>query len=134
MKLRFWGILLAISLISLNAKIGFTQEKSAAPTQENELDTQWLWGEVKSLDIANNEIVINYFDYDTDSEKEIKINTDNKTVYDNINSLNDIKLNDAISVDYVISPDGKYIAKNISIEKTEEISLSSASSMPPAAP
>ncbi len=162
-RIKFGVLLSMVSLaIFLNAKSGFAQEKSTSATQEsavpismpqaqqqaqqteqtaqapafNESDTQWLWGEVNSLDIPNNELAINYFDYETDSEKEIKIKIGDNTTYENVKSLNDIKLNDTISVDYALSPDGKYIAKNISIEKPEETSPLPvpASNAPPAPP
>jgi hypothetical protein len=83
-------------------------------------DIQWLWGEVSSIDTQKNEITIKYLDYETDTEKEIKISVDETVVYDNVKSINDIKTDDIISVDYVFSPDGRYIAKNISIEKPED--------------
>lgn len=143
--IRFWIFLSIVSLtISLNAKVSSAQEESTITAQEpaaqipatNEPDTQWLWGEVSSLDIPNNEITINYFDYETDTEKAMKINVDNNTKYENINSFSDIKLDDPISVDYALSPDGKYIAKNISIEKpgAEETPAPAASTTPPATP
>lgn len=83
-------------------------------------EMQWLWGEVSSVDSQKNEITIKYLDYETDTEKEMKIAVDETTAYENVKSINEIKTEDIISVDYVFSPDGRYIAKNISIEKTED--------------
>jgi hypothetical protein len=85
-----------------------------------ELETQWVWGEIISLDPQNKEIAINYFDYETDTEKELKLTIDDRTKYENVNSLNDLKLHDTISVDYVLGSDGKYAVRNISVEKPEE--------------
>lgn len=139
--IKFWVLLVIVSLtISLNATAQTSTpqaeeiEKTTQTLASNESDTQWLWGEVKSLDIPNNELTINYFDYETDSEKEMKINVNDKTKYENVNSLTDIKLNDTISVDYTLSPDGKYIAQNISVEKPEETSPPPASTTPSATP
>lgn len=139
----FWIVLSIVFLtISLNTKVSSAQKESITVTQEvepmmpiiNEPDIQWLWGEVSSLDIPNNKITINYFDYETDAEKAAKISVDDNTKYENIRSLNDIKLNDTISIDYALSADGKYIAKNISIEKLEEASAPSVSTTAPATP
>jgi hypothetical protein len=97
-----------------------TLETSEAIPAAADLETQWVWGEVTSLDPQNKQVTINYFDYETDAEKEVKLLIDDKTKYENINSLSDLKLHDTISVDYVLSADGQYNARNISVEKPEE--------------
>lgn len=94
-----------------------SQENNAVLAQTSEI--QWLWGEVVSVDSQKNEITIKYLDYETDTEKEMKVSVDETVVYENVKSINDIKTDDIISVDYAFSPDGRYIAKNISIEKSE---------------
>lgn len=124
-KIRFFVLALTFFLLSLNSKVGFAQENKVVNESSNrassaESETQWLWGEVIGVDNQKNEITVKYLDYETDSEKEIKINVNDKTTYENAKSLNDIKLKDTLSVDYVIAPDGKYAAKNISVEKPEE--------------
>jgi len=86
----------------------------------NEIDIQWKWGEVVSVDTANKEIIVTYLDYDTDEEKQIKIATDSNTVFENAQSIADIKTKDIVSVDYIARVDGKNIAQNISVEKPEE--------------
>lgn len=86
----------------------------------NEMDIQWKWGEVISVDTAKKQIAVNYLDYDTDEEKQIKINADSNTVFENVQSIADIKPKDIVSVDYVSRADGENIAQNISVEKPEE--------------
>jgi hypothetical protein len=119
------GLALVITafLILINASLIFGQEPAAqeGTTQETqaEPETQWLWGEVISVDPAKNELVVKYLDYENDVEKEITITADEKTTYESANSLSDIAAKDNVSVDYIISPDGKNIAKNISLEKPE---------------
>ncbi len=128
-------VLLAVLMISFNMRVSLgqnndvPQETSVQVPVGNEdmqdpitpeSDIQWLWGEVSSVDLQKNEIGVKYLDYETDTEKEIKIITDDKTTYEGSNSINDIKVNDIISVDYTFSPDGKHIAKLISIEKLDE--------------
>lgn len=88
-----------------------------------EPETQWIWGEVVSVDIPANEISVKYLDYETDNEKEMKIGVNEKTTYENAGSINDLKAGNTISVDYVSTPDGKNTAKNISIEKPEEATV-----------
>jgi hypothetical protein len=91
------------------------------PTQEipSEPETQWIWGEVVSVDTAAKKILVKYLDYETDTEKEINIDVDDKTTYENVKSVDEIKPQDTLSIDYIINPDGRNIAKNISIEKPE---------------
>ena len=91
----------------------------AAPQESNESpNTQWVWGEVTSVDAQNKALTLKYLDYETDQEKEMVINTDDLTSYDNAKSLGEIQLKDNISVDYIVK-DGKNIAKTIGLEKAE---------------
>lgn len=86
-----------------------------------EQEMQWLLGEVSSVDIQKNELTVLCLDYDTGEEREIIVSVDNKTVYESVNSLLDIKPPDAVGIDYLISPDGKNIAKIISVEIPDKI-------------
>lgn len=100
--------------------------KESVPPTTTEFETQWVWGEITSLDPQAGKIAISYFDYETDTEKELKLSVDEKTKFENLNSINDLKLRDTISVDYILSPDGNYAARNISVEKPEETAASEA--------
>ncbi|RJO65119.1 MAG: hypothetical protein C4540_02225 [Candidatus Omnitrophota bacterium] len=84
-----------------------------------EPQTQWILGKVVLLDPANNSVTVHYVDYDTNSEQDLVFVTDEKTTYENAQSLVDLKPNDNVSIDYRIV-DGKNIARVIGIEKTEE--------------
>ena len=97
---------------------------TAAPAEgaKTEPEIQWVWGEVVSTNPINNELLVKYVDYDTDSEKEITISSDDKTTYENAKSIDEIKVRDSVSVDYAVSADGKNLAKNISLEKPEVVS------------
>jgi hypothetical protein len=79
---------------------------------------QWLWGEVVAVAPDKNELKVKYLDYENDAEKEIVISTDEKTVYENVKSLTEIKPQDNLSIDYTVTVAGENLAKNISIEKT----------------
>ncbi|MFA6130456.1 MAG: hypothetical protein WC731_05705 [Candidatus Omnitrophota bacterium] len=89
-----------------------------APVQ-NENDTQWTWGEVVNLDSAGKTITLKYLDYETDQEKDIVLGVDEKTAFENIKSFDEIKIKDTLSIDYTVGPDGKNMAKNISLESQD---------------
>jgi hypothetical protein len=120
-------ILIAASLILLNAGLSLAQEgatSTQASTVEqipapSEPEIQWLWGEVASVDITNKTLLVKYLDYETDSEKEMTINIDDKTTYENVKAIEEIKPLDTVSIDYIVDAEGKNIAKNISVEKPE---------------
>ena len=80
---------------------------------------QWVWGEVTSLDTQANTFTLKYLDYETDQEKELVLVVDENTVYENAKNFNEIKVKDTLSVDYKIASDGKNLAKDISLEKSE---------------
>ncbi|MBU1124696.1 MAG: hypothetical protein KKC84_01595 [Candidatus Omnitrophica bacterium] len=87
---------------------------------EMESDMQWLWGEVTGVDEAARTVKVKYLDYETDQEREITLYVDEKTTFENAKSFSEIKLNDTLSVDYVVALGGKNLAKNISIERPED--------------
>lgn len=126
-------LLIAASLIFVTAGRGFSQEQnvqqeSGTPANvQAGSETQWVWGEVASLDTENKIIVVKYLDYETDQEKEISIGVNDLTTFENIKSLDEIKPQDAVSIDYTVSPDGKNIAKNMSLEKPESQPMPSQS-------
>ncbi|MFA6357804.1 MAG: hypothetical protein WCY09_03950 [Candidatus Omnitrophota bacterium] len=99
-------------VVTPNQQVAVPQEKS---------DTQWAWGEVTNLDNQSKALTIKYLDYETDQEKELILIVDDKTTFENINSFNELKLKDTLSIDYAISADNKNIAKNISLEKPDAV-------------
>ena len=111
----------ASAQVQEQAPVQNQEQAPAQPTVENktEPEIQWLWGEVVSVDAQNNTLLVKYLDYETESEKELTIASDDKTTFENVQSLLEIKPADTVSIDYTISPEGKNIAKNISIEKPE---------------
>jgi hypothetical protein len=118
----FLGII--ISLLFIVAGVAFSQETTEtakeAPEPQNESDVQWLWGEVVSVDLQSKSFIVKFTDWETEQEKEVKIDINDKTAFENINSLDEVKPNDTLSVDYIVATDGKNIAKIISLEKPEE--------------
>ena len=90
-------------------------EPSASPS-----DTQWVWGEVVSVDAAAKKLTLKYLDYEADQEKTIVLDANDNTVFENAKSLDELKEKDTLSVDYLIV-DSKNIAKNVSLEKLDEV-------------
>jgi len=87
--------------------------------QQQEEDYQWVWGEATYIDVSNKTINVKYLDYESDTEKELLLNIDNKTKFEGANSLADIKINDTLSIDYSIE-NNKNIARTISVERLPE--------------
>jgi hypothetical protein len=69
------------------------------------------------VDINAKQMTVKYLDYETDTEREINIAIDEKTVFENVKSLEEIKPKDTVSIDYITDLNGKSIAKNISVER-----------------
>ncbi|MGE5197866.1 MAG: hypothetical protein ACM3IL_05105 [Deltaproteobacteria bacterium] len=122
MKLRGLIFGAALTMIFIGATSCFSQEESikTAPP-ENIPELQWVWAEVVSVDPANNQLNIRYLDYETDTEKEMTVSIDDKTTYENVKSLSEIKPQDTVSIDYIVTSDGKNVARNINAEKSEGI-------------
>ncbi|MDD5730070.1 MAG: hypothetical protein PHN57_02965 [Candidatus Omnitrophica bacterium] len=116
------SLILILSVVFLYAGFSAAEEQNKPQGQEqisSEPEVQWLWGDVISVDSANKKVTVKYLDYETDSEKEISIAVSDTTTFENVKSLEDIKPQDTVSIDYVINPDGSNTAKNISVEKIE---------------
>lgn len=125
MKIKITGILLLLVLASFGLVLSGDEappQAASAPApglqENNDSNTQWVWGEVVIVDSQAKTLTLKYLDYETDQEKELLLATDDSTSYQNFRSLEDIQVKDNLSVDY-ISKDGKNIAKSVSLEKTE---------------
>lgn len=128
MKIRITVILALLILFSAGLVLGEDQTEpnaslatpapAAFPENSDSVNTQWVWGEVVSIDASNKTLLLKYLDYETDQEKEISIIIDDSTSYDNIRTLGEIRPKDNLSIDY-IPKDGKNIAKTIGLEKAE---------------
>lgn len=135
MKLKITGVFLA--LILAGAALALAEDQAAepqapvaaAPLADNNANTQWVWGEVTGVDAIGKNITLKYLDYETDQEKQISLEVDDSTVYDNVKSLEGIQLKDNLSVDY-ISKDGKNLAKSISLERSENPPAGEAAATP----
>jgi hypothetical protein len=117
-------IFLCLSLVLfIGVALGFAQdegEAEAVKQESKDSDVQWFWGEVVSIDLKNNVVIIKHLDHEDNQEKESPISVDSGTVCENFKSLEEIKPLDFLSIDYVINSDGKNVAKNINLDKPKE--------------
>lgn len=123
-KLFAWAVSLFLIFTGINSAFAAGDnivKGPPIPGLEPETEVQWVWGELSSVDPANKKIVLRYLDYDTDMEKEISLTADPQVIYDNFNSLQQLKPGDNISVDYITNDSGINIAKEISIENPEDL-------------
>jgi hypothetical protein len=125
--------------IAENAQEMPVQGGAIAPLVQEEPEVLWVWGEVSAVDPFKKTLTLKYLDYESDEEKEINISTDDKTVYEAVQSIEEIKVKSVISVDYSVQ-DGLNVARNISFERGElpipggELTLDEANVMSPAVP
>jgi len=119
-------LLIALSFLYFSSALCQATDSSvvigpAEPEEEEGPDTLWLWGEVVLVNPQEKLVNVKYLDYESDTEREIAITVDQNTVLDNIASLDQLKPKDTVSIDYITGADGVNLAKNISIEKPEEV-------------
>lgn len=121
MKTAVLVAVLVIGCLSLSAGGMLFAQDAAAPAAPaaGTVMPEWLWGEVVSVDKAARTLTVKYLDYDTDIEKETVIYTDDATVFENIKSLDEIKAEDTVSIDFTVAQD-KQLAKLISVERIED--------------
>ena len=99
------------------------------PAPANEKKTEWVWGEVVSVDPANKQIVIKHLDYESYEEVQTTLIINEKTLFENVTDLTGIKAGDHITVDYNI--EGKNnIADLVVVEKGEAAPQGSAKEKP----
>lgn len=96
------------------------------PTAEELKEIKWVWGEVASVDAANNKIIIKYLNYDTDAEETLTVLVDAATRFENAEGINAVKAGDNIGVDYSLSASAEAVAKSIALEKAEPMPEASA--------
>ncbi|MFA5063641.1 MAG: hypothetical protein WC578_06205 [Candidatus Omnitrophota bacterium] len=125
MKLKIAGVLVVLALAGAGLALGEDQVSEVRPVtaataiqENNDSNTQWVWGEVTSVDVSAKTLTLEYLDYETDQEREIILSVDDSTAYDNVKSLEEIRVKDNLSIDYFFK-NGKSLAKSISLEKSE---------------
>lgn len=88
---------------------------AAAAPQAKEIA---IYGEVQVINASSGTISVQYYDYDSDSEKTTEILVTDITKLENAPKLADIKKGDWVDVTYTVD-DGKSVAKVVTVEKEE---------------
>ncbi|PIQ88240.1 MAG: hypothetical protein COV72_09350 [Candidatus Omnitrophica bacterium CG11_big_fil_rev_8_21_14_0_20_42_13] len=91
------------------------QEGKKAPVKPDLIiiDTRWAWGEVMSKEAGR--LKLNYYDYEAEKEKEVFISVDEETKLENVENFEDIKINDVVSVDFIVTKGNINIARFITV-------------------
>jgi len=139
MKLSHLKVYLAAcTLVSLIAIPAFSQNTGNAPAQEAQAPMPItdvapqakeiaIYGEVQAVDASANTLSVQYYDYDSDSEKTAAIVINPDTKLENASAIGDVKKGDWVDVTYIVK-DGKNMAKVVTVEKEETPAPDEASS------
>jgi len=92
-----------------------TEEKESA-SKLQESPSEWMWGEVVSLDEGTKQITIKHLDYETYEEVQTTITIDDKTLFENAKEMKEIKPGDHLTVDYK-TRDGLKVASLVVVER-----------------
>lgn len=74
--------------------------EAAAPAEAK--PSEWVWGEVVSVDSENKQIVLKHLDYDTYEEVQTTLKVGDKTLFENVGALGDIKPGNHLTADFKI--------------------------------
>ena len=139
MSLKIAGVLVVFALAGAGLALGEEQVSEIRPVtastaiqDNNDSNTQWVWGEVTNVDVPAKTLTLEYLDYETDQERAVILAVDDSTVYDNVKSLDEIRVKDNLSIDY-FSKNGKSVAKSISLEKSEGVPVEDPAILQPEA-
>ena len=122
---RFLSVNIIISVfMAIAAMSAFSQDTApaapAAPAAPQAKEIA-IYGEVQAVNAVANTLSIQYYDYDSDSEKTTEVVVGADTKLENAKTVSDVKKGDWVDVTYSVS-DGKNMAKTVSVEKEEPAS------------
>lgn len=101
-------ILMSIMVVSLPYAT-FAQEE----------DVEYGYGAVVKVDVSKDEIIIDEYDYDSDTEITTTYSVDPKVKFENVESLKEIAPGTYVDIEYTIGKGGKKIAKFITVYEGE---------------
>ena len=87
------------------------------PSAEQPKDIS-IYCEVKTVNTASSFLSVQYYDYDTDEEKDIQVVIGKDTKIENAASIAEIKVGDWVDCIYIVK-DSQNIAKSVVVEKEE---------------
>jgi len=120
----------AVSLPSA-AAIDEASAVAPAPDASTQAKEIAIYGEVQGVNAAAATLSVQYYDYDTDSEKTADIMVGAQAKIENVAGLADIKKGDWVDVTY-LPQDGKNEARIVTVEKEESPAPEEAAEEPSA--
>jgi hypothetical protein len=106
---------LGIFSIALCICLAFMPANSSAEASE---DSFYSYGEV--LSVTQDQIMVREFDYATGEEKDAVYYISAGTTFDVVESADQIRPGDLIDVEFIVSPDGRNIAKEVFVDSIED--------------
>ncbi|MDD5422381.1 MAG: hypothetical protein PHT32_03035 [Candidatus Omnitrophica bacterium] len=120
MKNRIIVVLVAILLSSQGYCRGIEpiidEDTSRPETGEAASQEVAIYGEIKSVNAVSSSMLVQCYDYDSDSEMSVEIVTDDNTRMEGASNINEIKQGDWADINYIVV-DGKNTAKSVAVEK-----------------
>ena len=89
-------------------------EEAAQPVPAAADETEFSYGTVKS--VTADQIVVSEYDYDTDKDVDVTYSVPAGTKFENVATLAEIKVGDAVDIDF-LTKDGQKTAAAITVEK-----------------
>ena len=126
------AVFLSLSAVSVFAQDAIdTNKTSAAAVATPDAKEIAIYGEVQAVNASSGTISVQYYDYDSDSEKMSDIAVADITKLENAGKIDDIKKSDWVDVTYTVV-DGKNVAKVVTVEKEETPATEEAPAAPAA--
>ena len=83
-------------------------------------EDQFLYSYGEVLSVAQDQIMVREFDYATGEEKDVVYYITADTILDSVESVDQIKPSDLVDVEFMVSEDGKNIAREILVDRIED--------------
>ncbi len=99
----------ALGEAQVSSVVGDTEEAQEA------IPSQWVWGEVASVDVAGNSLLLKYLEYETAEEVTRTVYADDKTVFQGVLGLADLETGMHVTIDYK-EKGGRCVADIIDVE------------------
>lgn len=116
-------LVLFYTVCLLFSNVVFAQEEVSSRQEgeqtTNDTDVLWVWAKIISVDSINKTLSVKYSDFETGIEKEMIVSVDKDTFYENIKSIEELKPQDNVTIDYFVDQTKKNIAKYIGFKKND---------------
>jgi hypothetical protein len=104
--------------MSLGASASEPPLVNAEGSLEQVQASDWLWGEVVSVDTGANALTVKHLDYETADWVTKEVSVDDKTVFQGVSALADITAGANVTIEYT-EKDGRFVADVIEVAPKE---------------